>query len=115
MAPDVRDELDRAQDIAGVERVGQNGPPRAPEGPGGVAAAEDEREPEEGVADGGAVAALEELAHGGARDGALIPLGLGEAALDGARGVFAGEGVVELGGLGQDGGAVVVVAHTLGI
>src|SRR5208283_6177633 len=42
-----------------VDRVGEDGPPAAPQGISGISRAEDEREPENGVANRGTIAALQ--------------------------------------------------------
>jgi hypothetical protein len=74
------------------------------------AAAQDEGEPEDGVAHRRAVAAHEKSAHGFARHGALVPLSFGEPLLHGQGGVHSCETVVELeAGIGERG---CVKAHT---
>ena len=78
-----------------VEQIGEDGPPVAPERIGQKAAAEDEGKPENRVADGRPIAALQQAAHGFPRHRTLIPIGFGQALFHSQGGVDAGEAVVE--------------------
>ena len=70
-----------------AHQVPQSMKPQTPE-------RDDQREPEERVADGGAVPALEQLAHFLPWHGRGIPCRFGQAVFNGQRGVFAYEAVV---------------------
>ncbi len=77
-----------------VDQEGGHGPPRAPEHETTHAGGDDQREPEERVADARAVSALEQFAHRLLRHGRSIPGRLGQTFFNGPRGVLAHQAVV---------------------
>ena len=68
----------------GVDQIGEDGPPRSPKGNGGGGSSEDEAEPKNGVANRGAIFSNEKFAHLLFGNGALIPIGFGQAGFDGS-------------------------------
>ncbi len=62
----------------GVEQEGEDGPEGAPQGDAGRGEADQQAEPDEGVAERGAVAALEQRAHLFFGHGREVPAGVGQ-------------------------------------
>ena len=94
-----------------ISHVGKHHPPCIPEREGRPACEPQQAEPQNRVANGRTVTPFEKFAHLSARNGALIPIGLGKPALDRSRGVLARETVVEVLRRTCECGCGVVVVH----
>lgn len=95
-----------------VCRIRQDNPPSAPKREGGPTGKAQQREPQDRVTNGRAVASLEKLAHLGAGHRALIPIRLGKSPFDRLDRILAGEAVIEVRGRTGEYGSGVVVVHS---